>query len=156
MEAVIFIGIQGSGKTSFYRQRFLDTHVRVSLDLLNTRHREQVFFQACLDSGQRFVVDNTNLTVADRARYIGPAKAAEFRVIGYWFESELREALRRNKQRAGEAEVPVAAVVSALKRLEPPALKEGFDELYVVSRDENDQFIVSARSGEEPAARKPR
>src|SRR4051812_8782542 len=37
MEAVILIGIQGSGKSTFYRERFFDTHVRVSLDLLKTR-----------------------------------------------------------------------------------------------------------------------
>ncbi len=38
MEAVVFCGIQGSGKTSFYRERLLATHVRISLDLLRTRH----------------------------------------------------------------------------------------------------------------------
>jgi predicted kinase len=29
MEAVLFIGIQASGKTTFYRERFFDTHVRI-------------------------------------------------------------------------------------------------------------------------------
>lgn len=60
MEAVIFCGVQASGKSGFYRERFFRTHVRVSLDLLRTRHREKLFLHLCLESGQRFVVDNTN------------------------------------------------------------------------------------------------
>ena len=40
MEAVVFVGLQGSGKSSFFRERFFATHVRVSLDLLRTRNRE--------------------------------------------------------------------------------------------------------------------
>ena len=57
MEAVILIGIQGSGKSTFYRERFFDTHVRISLDLLRTRHREALLLRACLEGKQRFVVD---------------------------------------------------------------------------------------------------
>jgi predicted kinase len=82
MEAIVLCGIQGSGKTTFYRERFLDTHVRVAMDLLRTRAREQAFLELCLRTQQRFVVDNTNPTAADRRRYVEPARAAGFRVIG--------------------------------------------------------------------------
>jgi predicted kinase len=148
MEAVILIGIQGSGKTTFYRERFFDTHLRISLDLLKTRHREHAFLQTCLKTGQRFVVDNTNARAAERARYIGPARAAAFRVRGYYFETTLQEALRRNKLRSGRARIPVAGVIATLKRLERPAPSEGFDELYVVSHDEQNRFIVTAQAGD--------
>ena len=37
MEAVILCGVQGSGKTTLYRDRFLETHARISMDLLRTR-----------------------------------------------------------------------------------------------------------------------
>src|SRR4051812_26801044 len=110
MEAVILMGIQGSGKSTFYRERFFDTHVRVSLDLLNTRRREESFLQTCLSTQQRLVVDNTNPLAADRDRYIKPAKAAGFRVIGYFFDVEVRDALRRNAQRSGRAVIPVPGV----------------------------------------------
>ena len=33
MEAIIFTGLQGSGKSSVYRERFFTTHMRISLDL---------------------------------------------------------------------------------------------------------------------------
>jgi hypothetical protein len=55
MEAVILIGIQGSGKSTFYRKRFFDTHMRISLDLLRTRHREKLLLRACLEGTQSFV-----------------------------------------------------------------------------------------------------
>lgn len=48
MEAVIFVGAQGAGKSTFYSERFFDTHVRISLDVLKTRRREQLIFEACL------------------------------------------------------------------------------------------------------------
>jgi predicted ABC-type ATPase len=142
-EAVILIGIQGSGKTTFYLQRFFETHVRISLDLVKTRRREQVLLEACLRTGQRFVIDNTNVRAEVRARYIGSAKAAGFRVIGYFFETQLGEALRRNQQRSGRAVIPVPGVIGTLKRLEPPSIEEGFDELYFVRHGERDEFVVT-------------
>src|SRR6266853_479136 len=81
MEAVIFVGVQGSGKTTFYRDRFFETHVRINLDMLKTRHREQLLLAACLAAKQPFVVDNTNPLPSDRARYIGVAREAGFRKL---------------------------------------------------------------------------
>jgi tRNA uridine 5-carbamoylmethylation protein Kti12 len=38
---VLFSGIPGSGKSTFYKEIFYDTHVRVNLDMLKTRNREE-------------------------------------------------------------------------------------------------------------------
>ena len=122
--------MQGSGKTTFYRDRFLDTHVRVSMDLLRTRAREEAFLKLCLQTQQRFVVDNTNPTVADRRRYIEPARAAGFKVIGYLVEVDAAEALARNDERAGKRRVPTAGVIGTARRLIRPTPEEGFDELW--------------------------
>ena len=48
--------------------------MRINLDMLKTRHRERRFLQAGIDTGQPFVVDNTNLTRAERQGYIEAAK----------------------------------------------------------------------------------
>ncbi|WP_197529108.1 ATP-binding protein [Aeoliella mucimassa] len=40
MEVVVFIGLQASGKSTFYKQRFVDTHMRLNLDMLRTRYRD--------------------------------------------------------------------------------------------------------------------
>lgn len=143
MEAVIFTGIQASGKSTFYRERFFHTHVRVSLDLLKTRSREQAILRACLTTQQRFVVDNTNPTAADRARYLAPAKAAGFRLIGYFFVTEPKDAIRRNRGREGGAVIPVPGILGTLKRLEEPTYAEGFDELFRVRIVEEGRFEVT-------------
>jgi predicted kinase len=130
MEAVILCGVQGSGKTTLYRDRFLDTHVRVSMDLLRTRTREASFLKLCLDTRQPFVVDNTNPTPAERRRYVEPARQAGFRVIGYLVEADEAEALARNRERAGARRVPASGVVGTARRLVKPAPEEGFDELW--------------------------
>src|ERR1044071_4428585 len=85
MEAVLFIGIQGAGKSTFYLRRFADTHVRINKDMLKTRYREQVFLHASILAKQPFVGDNTNVLASERAKYIEPAKAAGFRIVGYYF-----------------------------------------------------------------------
>src|SRR5919202_3032505 len=110
MEAVIFVGIQASGKSSFYRERFFRTHVRLSLDMLRTRHRERLLLRACLEAKQPFVVDNTNPRAADRARYVEPARAAGFRIVGYYFPAALGEALARNAARPPAERVPAKGV----------------------------------------------
>lgn len=132
MEMILFIGIQAAGKSSFYRQRFFNTHVRVSMDLLKTRNRESLFLDACLSSQQRFVVDNTNPTRDERARYIAGARRARFRVIGYFFAPDPQASHERNQQRNGKQRIPPAGLFGTLKRLERPSLDEGFDELYLV------------------------
>jgi predicted kinase len=144
MEAVIFSGIQGSGKSTFFRERFFDTHVRISLDLLGTRPREATFLKTCLATGQRFVVDNTTPRVEDRAPYIAAAKAARFRVVGYFFDTPVKDAIRRNAKRAGKAIVPIPGVIGTFKKLQPPTWSEGFDELYRVTHaPDTDAFIVT-------------
>ena len=149
MEAVILMGIQGSGKSTFFRQRLFDTHVRINLDMLRTRRREKLLFEACLAAGQRLAVDNTNPTREDRARYIPAAKAAGFKVVGYFFESDLAECHKRNQQRQGKKLIPYGGLLHALKRLEMPSLDEGFDELYHVKVAPDGGFIV------EPWTNKP-
>ncbi len=143
MEAVIFIGIQASGKTTFYRERFFETHLRISLDMLKTRHREEVLLRACLNAGQSFVIDNTNVRIEERARYIRPALDAGFRVAGYFFQTELRTAIGRNNYRRDKRAIPVKGVVGTYKRLEPPSLVEGFQDLYSVTINSGNQFSVA-------------
>src|SRR5258708_32698412 len=127
MDAVIFVGVQGSGKTTFYRERFFDTHVRINLDMLKTRHREQLLLAACLAAKQPFVVDNTNPLPSDRARYIGAAREAGFRVVAYFFDTTLRDAIQRNNRRTGKQKIPVPAIAGALRNLQIPTPEEAWD-----------------------------
>ncbi|MFZ6030442.1 MAG: AAA family ATPase [Chloroflexota bacterium] len=86
MEVILFIGIQAVGKSTFYKEHFFTTHVRINLDMLKTRAREMALLQACLATQQPFVVDNTNVLKRERARYIELARQSGFRVVGYYFQ----------------------------------------------------------------------
>ena len=142
MEAVIFIGLQGAGKSTFYRERFFASHVRINLDMLKTRHRERRFVQTCIETQQPFAVDNTNPTLAERLVYIEAARQARFRVIGYYFQSKLEDCKRRNEQRPAQERIPVSGILGAAGRLRIPNRDEGFDELYYVRIDESNRFVV--------------
>lgn len=142
MEAVLLVGIQGAGKSTFYRERFFDTHVRISLDMLKTRRRERILLEACLLARQPFVVDNTNVLAAERAAYIQPAKAAGFSVAVYCFDVELGAAIARNNRREGKRAVPVKGVAATYKRREPPRIEEGIDRVYTVRLTPENRFVV--------------
>ena len=142
MELVLFMGIQATGKSSFYRERFHRSHVRVNYDMLKTRHREELLLKACLEGKTKFVVDNTNLTRQERARYIAPARNAGFTVTGYFFQSRVADALRRNSERSEAERVPDKGVLGASGLLELPSKAEGFDHLFFVRLNEPDGFTV--------------
>jgi predicted kinase len=143
MEAIIFCGVQGSGKSSYFRDHFFHTHLRLSLDLLGTRNREDILLHACLASGQRFVIDNTNVTAKGRGRYLQLARAAGFRCVLYYFDTSIEDALRRNAARAEPYRVPDLAVRGMQAKLEVPTAIDGFDEAFRV-QIVNDKFEVKA------------
>ncbi len=142
MECILFIGIQASGKSSFYREHLFHTHVRINLDMLKTRHREQRLFETCLAIQQPCVVDNTNPQISDRARYLAAARAAGFRTIGYYFQSQIGPALERNAARPSSERIPDAGVRNTHARLELPRASEGFDALYYVRMAPHGGFSV--------------
>src|SRR5438876_7929210 len=141
MEAIIFIGIQGSGKSTFFRERLFGTHVRINLDMLKTKHRQELLLEACLKGKQRFAVDNTNITVESRAEFVRRAKLEGFRVAGYYFKSEIAGALERNRRRIDDERIPDVGIYGTYARLELPRWEEGFDELNYVRIDESGNFV---------------
>jgi hypothetical protein len=153
MEAVILVGVQGSGKTTLYLERFFATHVRLSLDVLRTRRREQVLLAACIEAKQPFVVDNTNPTAEGRAGYIAPALAAGFRVVGYHLDLPIGVCLARNAKREGKQRIPVPGIYGTQKRLQVPTLAEGFAALYTVRLNDDGTLAIegqeNGRTGEQ-------
>jgi len=142
MEMVLFIGIQATGKSSFYLERFFRTHIRISGDMLKTKRRKELLVRACLEGKTPFVVDKMNLTRANRAAYIGPAKEAGFRICGYVFDSDLAAAIQRNARRNSTERIPEPGLRRANKTFEMPFFSEGFDQLFLVRMDGRDGFRV--------------
>lgn len=132
---VLMIGIQGSGKSTFYHKYLSDDYVRVNLDTLKTRNREEQLVSECFREGKSFAVDNTNPTRADRQRYIPLAQYWGYRIVGYFMESKLQTCIERNDQRSGSAKIPATAIAATSNKLQLPGFEEGFDELYFVKND---------------------
>jgi predicted kinase len=131
VECAILIGLPGAGKTTFYRVHLSGTHTLVSKDLFpraaNRQRRMLREIAAALDTGRSVAVDNTNPSRADRAPIIDLARARGAQVVAYHVRATTREAVARNEGRSGRDRVPKVAIFTVAKRLERPALDEGFD-----------------------------
>jgi predicted kinase len=132
-EAIIFVGLPGSGKTTYFTNHLAATHAHVSRDVQQTPEREAAVFRECLRAGRSLVIDNTNTTRAARAPYIREAKAAGFTLLGYFFNTPVRTANGRNNHRKDKQPIPVPAILRASKRLQPPSLDEGFHQIRTVA-----------------------
>jgi predicted kinase len=135
-ELAIFIGLPASGKSTYYRDHFADTHVHVSKDAMpKTKRSDAVMMmqiEAALAAGNSVVVDNTNPSMAVRAPLIALGRRHAARIIAYYFDTEVKTVLARNRQRQGIARVPDVAIFATRKKLVPPTIEEGFDKVIMV------------------------
>jgi predicted kinase len=137
LELVIFVGLPGSGKSTYYREHYAATHVHVSKDLMpNARSRDdqqRKLIEQALAAGKSVVVDNTNPSRDSRAALIAIGKRFGAHVIGYFFDVDVRACIVRNREREGRARVPEVAIFTTKKKLQPPDADEGFDEVHCIS-----------------------
>lgn len=143
----VLVGLQASGKSTFFARHLAPTHLHVSKDHWpNGRRKEarqrRVVAEA-LAEGRSVAVDNTNPSVEERAALVGLARAAGVPVVAYWFPPDLDASLRRNAERTGRARVPDVGLFATAKRLQPPTREEGFDALHVVTFDGTGGFTVT-------------
>jgi predicted kinase len=133
---IIFIGLQASGKSSFFRSHFASSHELVSKDCFRNHkspsQRQSYLIKTALEAGISVVVDNTNPTLVDRASLIQLGRSYNAEIIGYYFRSHLKDCLERNQQREGKARVPDVGIYATLHKLTKPFYAEGFDKLFYV------------------------
>ena len=138
MDIIILIGLQASGKSTFYRTHFADTHEHISKDLLsrsknqNKNQKQAERIEKAFQEQRSVVVDNTYVTVQDRLLLIDIGRRYDATIIGYYFQPDVLSSRTRNLQRTGKAQVPEKAIFIAAQKFEPPSYAEGFDTLYYV------------------------
>ena len=134
-ELIVFVGLQASGKSTYYRTHLAATHVHVSRDLMknpsDAKQRHEIV--EALRAGKSVAVDNTNPTPAVRAPLIELARAHGARVVAFYFEAIVKDAVARNRTREGRARVPDVAIYATSKKIVPPKFEEGFDEVRVIA-----------------------
>jgi len=143
----ILVGLQASGKSTFRRRYFDDAYIVVSKDnFRNNRRpaqRQENLIREALGAGKPVVVDNTNPRTEDRAALIQLAREFGVPAIGYLMRSTVEDALVRNARRQGRERVPDVGIYSTAKAFVAPCWPEGFDELYEVTWDVNDRYLVN-------------
>lgn len=140
MEMIIFTGIPASGKSSLYKELFFNSHLRISMDLLNTRNKEHKLLQYGFETQSKMVIDNTNVTMESRKKYIESAKQNQYQIIGYFFDSSVPDCLERNRNRKDT--INEIGIKAKYKELQKPAFEEGFDKIFTV-KIVNNTFEIS-------------
>jgi predicted kinase len=146
LECIILIGLPAAGKTTFYKNRYANTHAHISKDLwpnaTGREARQQQLIDETLSASRSVVIDNTNATVAERAKIIDIARGHGARIIGYFFQVTTRAAVARNANRTGKSKVPNVAIFTTAKRLQPPKKEERFDEMFQIEIAEDRSLKV--------------
>ena len=134
------IGIQGAGKSTFCKM-YLSDYEYVNLDTLKTRDNEEKLVKRLFREGKSFVVDNTNRYKYDRQRYIPKAIAKGYKIVGYYFEPDLKACLRRNKKRRGKVPEKVIREYYDIVMNNKPSYDEGFNEIFTIINDDKEMII---------------
>ncbi|MDQ3282716.1 MAG: ATP-binding protein [Acidobacteriota bacterium] len=136
-ELVVFVGLQAAGKSTWYRTHLAATHVHVSKDLMkNVRNRDARQLQMideALAAGRSVAVDNTNPTPLLRAPLIELGRRHAARIVALYFPSTVRDSVARNRGREEKERVPDVAIFTTARKLVPPTIEEGFDEVRVIA-----------------------
>jgi predicted kinase len=145
-ELAVLVGLQASGKTTFYRRHLAATHAHVSKDNwpnAGRRDRRQLaVVDALLADGCDVAVDNTNPSAAERAGLLAAARRRGARAVAYWFPPDRDGSVARNAARSPETRVPDVGMFATLGRLAAPTVAEGFDRVHRVRFDGDGGFVV--------------
>lgn len=146
----LFIGIQGTGKTTY--GRLLNMIRNITListdairDELKTYESEKDVFMVafqriidCINSGKDCIYDATNITVEVRKRLIETLKSMgmkECDIYAYYFipnvEVSTKRVIERNKD-PKERYLPIEVIQQYADQLEKPTLEEGFKEIFEI------------------------
>lgn len=146
MTVYVMVGIPGSGKSTYAKKLEANGAVWVSLDVIRdnqvaksgTRNEKKVFSEGlrqmkkALEDGKDVICDSTNVYPEKREKYLKEAKKYNAKCVAFFINTDKKTCLERNSLREGNAKVPAIAIHSLAKKLVPPTIEEGFDEVVML------------------------
>lgn len=139
---IIFTGTPGSGKSVYYKKKFLypsQGKSRYAADPLQGRKTYRIL--PCLWSTDGYRQHQCDAGRKEKVYTMGPI--VQVRITGYFFQSSLKTALERNRQRTGKERIKDIGVIAKYRQLQAPSYQEGYDELHEATIDGNGEFIVN-------------
>ena len=117
---VIFVGIAGSGKSTFYKNYLSEKYLWINQDELGTKAKVEKKIREAITFNRNYIIDKMNNKLADRIEYITQAKQNNYKCYIVYF---IRDGRANNKRR----QKPVSDIVyhSYFKNLTPPSELEG-------------------------------
>ncbi|MGX1134452.1 putative kinase [Streptomyces glaucescens] len=149
LDLAVLVGLQASGKSTFYRRRLSGRYALVSKDLFprgarNKQQRQMRLVAEALAAGRSVAVDNTNPSPEEWTPLVEAARVHGATATAYWFPPDLTGSLRRNAAREGRDRVPDIGVLATQRRLREPSPDDGFDAVLEVRFDGRGDFDVRA------------
>lgn len=124
-QLVIFVGMPGSGKSSYYHQYLSATHRHINQDQLKTKDKVLKKLTEVMAKGESVVVDNTSPSQSTREIYYQLAEKYSYKVIIIYFISD---GYGWNKLRSHP--VPDIAYHGYFKKLNPPTRENTPGQVY--------------------------
>ncbi|MFD8525163.1 AAA family ATPase [Streptomyces capillispiralis] len=146
-DVAVLVGLQASGKSTFYAQFLSGRYEPVGKDLMprsarRKQERQMRLVDEALRSGRSVAVDNTNPSPEEWRPLIAAGHAHGATVTAYWFPPDLPGSLARNALRPGRHRVPDVGIHATVKRLRRPSRADGFDAVREVRFDGRGGFRV--------------
>lgn len=134
---IVFCGLPASGKSTFYSKYLKHLNYNhVSRDQLKTMDSCVRKAERHLIEKQNCVIDNTNLEVDSRLKWIQLARKHDFSVYLFHFDVSLEHALHNNlfrKLQGAIYNVSEILIRSFNKKFVMPTADEGFTEIYKIN-----------------------
>lgn len=150
----IMIGLPGSGKTTYCKDKLLnDDSIYLSSDDLRVElygyedqtHNNEVFIELnkrckeALKNGKNVVYDATNINKKRRMQLTNDMKRYYGELNYYFFTCNISEIFDRNAKRL-ERKIPWEKLNQMIISIDVPLYYEGYDNLYIINNSSHDEY----------------